>query len=351
MHSERYSRQTQLKEIGKAGQQKLADARVVVLGCGGLGSVATPYLAGAGVGHITLVDGDMPTVSNLHRQVFFATDSEHTTKSMAIAQHIQKLNSEIDLTVISSMLTKATITEVLADADLVLECTDSIQCKYLANDYCHIHRIPMIYGGIHQVEGYVSLFDNTSAESIHLRDIFPVVDETIPSCSEVGVLGTLAGIIGLLQANEAIKYLTGAGTTLAGTLLTYHALDNEQMKVRLQKSYNGDMKQTYADSSYLQLSLCDVPEITYQRLMTNRPYYTVVSILEPDEHQSLDEDVLTLPLSTLAVDQWQASREGSPTVFYCKSGKRSAALVAELSMRYGHEDVYSLKGGLMHEYE
>lgn len=351
MNSERYIRQTQLDAIGVEGQKKLRAAHVVVVGCGGLGSVAAPYLAGAGIGHLTLVDGDMPSISNLHRQVFFDTNSQHTTKSMAIAQHIQKLNSDVELTVVSSMLTKDTIAEVFAGADLVLECTDNVQCKYLANDYCHLQGIPLVYGGIHKVEGHVSLFANTSDQSIHLRDIFPVIDDTIPGCSEVGVLGTLAGLIGILQANEAIKQITGAGTTLVGTLLTYHALENEQLKLTLKKSYTDDLAKVYASSDYLSLSACDVPEITYDRLMANRDYYTVVSILEPHEHQPLDAAVVTQPLSELVADQWQPERRGQHTVFYCKSGKRSAALVAELTARHGHESVYTLKGGLMHGYE
>ena len=205
MSNERYIRQTTLEELGVEGQEKLNAAHAVVIGCGGLGSIAAPYLAGAGVGEITLVDGDVPHISNLHRQVFFSENQNQISKSEALADHIINLNSDIKVNAISEMLSNENVEGIIQNADIVLECTDDIITKYLVNDACHLAGIPMVYGAIYKYDGYVSFFENASIESIHLRDIFPEPDLDLLTCSQVGVLNTIAGLIGLLQANEAIK--------------------------------------------------------------------------------------------------------------------------------------------------
>ena len=345
MQNERYIRQTLLDQIGESGQKKLSIAHIVVIGCGGLGSIAAPYLAGAGVGKITLVDADKPHVSNLHRQVFFDVSSMTQTKSQALADHIKSLNPTIEVIVKEQMVAKKNIEEIINGATVVLECTDNIQTKYLVNDYCHIHNIPLVYGAIHKYDGYVSLFANVDKESIHLRDIFATPNEDIPTCSEVGVMGALAGLIGLMQANEAIKYITDAGQVLIDQLLTYNILDNTQMKLKLKKSYKNDVSAIYQVSSYQSKSTCDITEITLEELQSNRSKYDLISILEDYEHKDIDDDVEHIPLSTIHPEELVEDLEG-PTVFYCTTGKRSTVLVRMLKAIDAEVEVYSLKGGL-----
>lgn len=345
MAEDRYIRQTLLNQIGESGQAKLSAAHIVVIGCGGLGSIAAPYLAGAGVGKITLVDADRPHVSNLHRQVFFDQSSMSKTKSQALTDHVKSLNPTIKVIAIEQMVAKKNIDEIIKGATAVLECTDHIQSKYLVNDYCHNHNIPLVYGAIHKYDGYVSLFQNIDKESIHLRDIFAVPNEDIPTCSEVGVMGTLAGLIGLMQANEAIKHITGAGTTLVDQLLTYNILDNTQMKLKLKKSYKNDVAAIYQVSSYQSKSNCDITEITLEELQANRSKYELISILEDYEHQDIDDDVEHMPLSTIHPEELVDDLEG-PTVFYCTTGKRSAVLVRMMKAVDSEVEIFSLKGGL-----
>lgn len=345
MAENRYIRQTLLDQIGDLGQQKLLAAHVVVIGCGGLGSIAAPYLAGAGVGKLTLVDADQPNISNLHRQVIFEESVMHLSKSKAVANHIEKLNPTIEVVVIEQMITKKNVEEIISGATIVLECTDDIQTKYLVNDFCHIHHLPLVYGAIHKYDGYVSLFENKNKDSIHLRDIFAVANEDIPTCSEVGVMGTLAGLIGLLQANEAIKYIAGAGVTLIDQLLTYNILDNTQMKLKLKKSYQSNVASIYQVSSYQSKSNCDITEITHEDLQSNRSKYNLMSILEDYEHQDLDDDVEHMPLSTIHPEELIDDLE-RPTVFYCTTGKRSAVLVRMLKAIDSEVEIFSLKDGL-----
>ncbi len=344
MDKSRYIRQTLLDRIGESGQEKLLNTCIAIVGCGGLGSIAAPYLAGAGVGHIILIDGDVPDISNLHRQVLFFEEITQKTKSSLLADHIKKLNSDIQVTVQNHMISKSNISDLLANADLVLECTDNIQAKYLVNDYCHINRIPVSYGAIYKYDGYVSFFENIDSNSIHLRDIFPIPNDDLPTCSEVGVLGTLAGLIGILQANEAIKYITKAGEPLIGRLLSYDILTNNQMKLKLKKSYGADVSEVYNSSNYSLLTVCDIPEIDLHEVILNRDKYRLISILEDKEHKNIDTEVIREPLSALVFDKWNYTTD-KIHVFYCMSGKRSDDLVRRL-ITNGKTNVYSLKGGL-----
>lgn len=341
----RYIRQTLLDAIGHEGQHQLMQSHVAVVGCGGLGSIAAPYLAGAGVGHITLIDGDSPDITNLHRQVLYTTDGPQATKASLLAEHIAKLNPDIRVTVHESMLTKMNISELLAGIDIVLECTDHILTKYLVNDYCHLHRTPMIYGAMYKYDGYASVFENISAESIHLRDIYAQPNTDIPTCSEVGVMGTLAGLIGIMQANEAIKYITGAGSTLVGTYLSYSCLTNEQMKLRLIKTYSDDLELVYSTNSYREESGCSPYELAAETVLADLSKYTVISVLPDEEHVAIADTVLRQPMVTIDYETWQ-SADDKPVVFYCKSGKRSLQVVERLRRVQGSRAVYSLAGGV-----
>jgi len=345
MATNRYIRQTLLNRIGESGQKLLTDSVVAIVGCGGLGSIAAPYLAGAGVGQLILIDGDIPDLTNLHRQVFFSESIGSKTKAATLAEHIQQLNSQIKLTVYNDMISKENIGQFLRSANIVLECTDNIQAKYLVNDYCHISRTPMIYGAIHKFDGFLSCFENKDDSCIHLRDIFPVPNTDIPSCSEVGVLGTIAGMIGLMQANEAIKYITKVGDCMIGKLLSYDILTNNQMKLKLKKSYHENMKDIYSQSAYKMDISCDINEISYQEILKQRDAFELISILPDIEHQNIDDQVKRMPLNEIDIENWKPI-SGKPHVFYCISGKRSSGLVDRLGSVSRDVEVLSLIGGM-----
>ncbi len=340
---DRYARQKILAEIGESGQQRLLDAQVVIVGCGGLGGIAAAYLAGAGVGRLTLIDADRPSVSNLHRQVFFSS-ADQKTKAVILQEKLQQLNPDIEITACAEYLTKHNIDELLTGADLVMECTDDIFCKYLTNDFCVLESIPLIYGAIHKYEGYVSLFVNGAETDIHLRDLFSDPDPNTPVCSEVGVMNTIAGIIGLLQANEAIKYILGIGEPLAGKLLTYNSLTNQQLIIQLSKTYNSDLTEVYEQSNYDHEDGALVPEITAADIGTALGSYSFISVMPPHEHQAISPDTVRLDLTAMSEYELKAA---VPTIVYCRTGRTSKKAVAQWLAHTPTAKIFSLKGGFL----
>lgn len=340
MSSDRYIRQVILDKMGPSGQERLSQATVLVIGCGGLGSIAAPYLAGAGVGKLILVDGDKPHVSNLHRQVFFS-EQDTSTKAHHLAEHIERLNPEVEVVVVPQMITKENIKPLLELSDIVLECTDDMWTKYLVNDYCHLYHVPLVYGAIHKYNGYVSTFDNESEESIHLRDIFPEPNLEVPTCAEVGVLGTLAGLIGLLQANEALKYISQCGPTLSGKLLTYDILTNDQMTVRLKKAYTKDKEEVIASHTYVMEACSTELSISLEEVRSHPEKYQLINIQESYEADPVDLESIAQPLTEIDVESWQPHNE-KIHVFYCAKGQRSRALVDQLIAKYPELPVLSL---------
>ncbi len=340
--STRYARQISLSEIGEEGQQLLHNAHVVIVGCGGLGAIAASYLAGAGVGQITLIDADVPSESNLHRQVFY-TPNETQTKAEALAKYIQTFNPGLQLNIKGQMLDKSNIASLIVKETVVLECTDNILCKYLVNDYCHLHQIPMIYGAIYKFDGYVSCFRNQDNYDIHLRDIFPEPDLAVPSCADVGVMNTIAGMIGLLQANEALKYILSLGDSLSGKLLSYHCLTNDQMKLTVSKNWTHDMQTVYDQNNYRAEVLCTDYAITWDEYFQEASRYTLISILEENEHDFSVDQCCRHPMSSFNMKE---VKQDKPLVLFCMSGKRSTTLAHKIKTENPALQVYSLQGGL-----
>ena len=341
MHNERYSRQILLSEVGENGQQKLLASHIAIVGCGGLGAIAASYLAGAGVGKMTLIDGDIPSLSNVHRQVVYS-GLEKETKAEVLQHKLSILNPEVQITTVTAYLNKENINDCLTGVDLILECTDDIMCKYLVNDFAALDQIPLVYGAIYKYEGYVSTFLNKNENDIHLRDIFPHPDETVPTCAEVGVLNTIAGMIGLLQANEALKILLGLGEVLAGRLLTYDCLSNRQMILKINKTWDQDLEETYEKNTYLPMDCSFVPEIGIEELLSNREAYTLISVMAASEHQSIDNTTIHNP--DISQDGAPSTTSEKSLVLYCKYGRTSKHIAAKL-ISSGSHNIRSLKGG------
>ena len=340
--NERYARQISLAEIGEEGQQKLLSSQVAIVGCGGLGAIAATYLAGAGVGRLILVDGDVPSLSNVHRQVLY-TGRETESKAASLKKRLNALNPEVEIKISPAYLTKDNINELLTGVDLILECTDDIMCKYLVNDFAALDQIPLVYGAIYKYEGYVSTFLNTSDEDIHLRDIFPEPDDTLPTCAEVGVLNTIAGLIGLLQANEALKVILGIGEVLSNQLLTYDCLSNRQMTLKLKKNWDKDLEEHYEKTSYTSLDCSFVSEIEIDELLKNRADYKLVSVMTASEHQAIDNE--TLHNISLTTDFSALANSEKAIVLYCKYGRTSKQTAAKLLDAYPNKNILSLKNG------
>lgn len=230
---ERYSRHILLKEVGVRGQKKLLNARVLIIGAGGLGSPAAMYLAAAGVGTIGIADGDVVELSNLQRQILHGTKDLGRPKAESARETMEDLNPDVHVIPHPFMVTAENIMELISGYDFVLECTDSFSAKFLINDACVLAAKPFCHGGIIRFFGQVMTW--VPGEGPCYRCVFkePPPPGAAPTCREAGVIGALPGTIGCFQAMEAIKYILGAGELLTGQLLTYDALDMEFQKIAL----------------------------------------------------------------------------------------------------------------------
>lgn len=224
--AERYARQLQLPQVGEAGQAKLGAAKVALLGAGGLGAPAALYLAAAGVGQLSLIDDDRVERSNLHRQVIHADARVGMPKTESARIALAALNPRVRIETYSERLQADNVERLLAGHDLVIDGTDNFPARYLVAAASQRLRLPMVYGAVERFTGQVSVFDPRRADSPCYRCLFPEPPSAAeaPNCSEAGVLGVLPGIVGLLQATEALKLLLGIGEPLVGRLLSLDAL-------------------------------------------------------------------------------------------------------------------------------
>ncbi|MDV2452087.1 molybdopterin-synthase adenylyltransferase MoeB [Xanthomonas hortorum] len=234
---ERYSRHLRLPQVGLEGQQRLARARVLLVGAGGLGSPAAFYLAAAGIGHLRIADDDMVDRSNLQRQILHTEDSVGIAKVASAAQRIAALNPRVQVDALQTRVTASNVEALLQDVDVVIDGADNFPARYLLNDACVKLGKPLVYGAVQQFEGQLSVFDagRNRGHAPCYRCLFPEPPppEFAPSCADAGVLGVLPGVIGLLQASEAIKLLLGIGDSLAGRLLSFDALAMRFREIRL----------------------------------------------------------------------------------------------------------------------
>jgi len=226
---ERYARHLVLREVGGPGQQKLKAARVLIVGAGGLGAPAALYLAAAGVGRITLVDPDHVSLSNLQRQVLYATGDEGRAKVEAAAERLAALNPHVELFPVLAHLTEDNARDLLRGHDLILDGTDDFATRFAVNAACVAERIPLVSGAIGRWTGQVGVFAGRPCYQCLVPEIPPDAE----TCSVVGVVGALAGVIGSMMALEAIKLIAGAGAPLTGRLLIYDALAAEVRTVRI----------------------------------------------------------------------------------------------------------------------
>lgn len=231
----RYSRQIMLPEIDAGGQLKLANAKVVIFGLGGLGSSASIYLAAAGVGHLILNDFDKVDLSNLQRQILHSTDDIGKLKTESARDHLLSLNPEITLSLIDTRLEASELEEVITDADVVLDATDNFTSRFLINQACVSARVPLVSGAAIRFEAQVSVFDPRDKTSPCYRCLYGEGENTDETCTANGVISPLLGIIGSIQAIETMKLIMGIGQTLTGKLLLFDAMNIEWHQANLPK--------------------------------------------------------------------------------------------------------------------
>ncbi len=356
---ERYQRQLILKGFGAEAQQKLLSASVLVIGAGGLGCPVLQYLVAAGVGSIGIVDDDVVSLSNLHRQVLYNVQMIGKPKTTCAVEVLQQLNPQVKFTVYNERLTTKNAADILSLYHVIVDGSDNFATRYLVNDSCVLLNKPLVYGAISQYEGQVAVFNvqQNNEHSANYRDLFPYPPKEgeVLNCAEAGVLGVLPGIIGSMMANETIKLITGTGKLLVNRLLTYNTLNNQTYELEIAARAETrslipatEVALLQTDYEWLCSSATAVNEIdanTFNAIIAEGTA-AIVDVREKDEQPVVTAfSHLQIPLSGL---QEHASWLTEDTiVVFCMSGKRSAMAVKQLTELFGAtKKVYSLKGGI-----
>lgn len=334
-----------MPEIGEAGQQKLKDSAVLVIGCGGLGSPVLMYLAAAGVGKIGLVEFDSVDETNLQRQILFSEKAVGKSKIDEAEIRLKSLNSFIEIVKFPERLTSENAIAIFSDFDVIIDGSDNFPTRYLVNDACELTGNPFVYGAIHRFEGQVSVFNYEGG--VTYRDLFaePPKPEMAPNCATAGVLGMMAGIVGTLQATEAVKMLTGIGEVLSGRLLLIDALSSSFRKIRIQK--NPDRKPVEKLIDYE--AFCGektLAGISFARFLDMKPEIAqLIDVREPHEFEQENLGGELMPLSMLEEFIPQIKKDGV-VVVHCQSGMRSKRAIEFLKENHGFENLVNLEGGI-----
>jgi len=358
---EQYSRHLSLQDFGLESQIKLKNSSVLVIGAGGLGCPVLQYLVAAGVGKIGIVDNDVIESSNLQRQILFDHDDIGSPKAKVAAAKLTRLNPFIKINPIIERLKKENAEFLFDGYDLIVDGTDNFSSRYLINDACILFEKPLIHGSIHLFEGMVSVFNFQGGPTY--RCLFPEqpASSSIPSCAEAGVLGVLPGIIGCMQAMEAIKVITGRGQPLSGKILSYNSLSNSTRIINLQalpqsreiKELPDSCEPSCSDSSpkiCLNKKIVEISEDELREMMAKKKDLQILDVredwermqsrIDPSLHQPLGTLVNSVPVSPL--DCLIPEKE---VVVYCKAGVRSR-MACEALQSIGFNHLFNLSPGM-----
>lgn len=361
----RYNRHLVLEDFGMQAQLKLKQAKILVVGAGGLGCPALLYLAAAGVGTLGIIDDDKVSLSNLQRQVLYVVTDVGKNKAEAARERLSLLNPTINFACYPVRITSENALGIIKNYDVVVDGTDNFPTRYLLNDACVLLDKPMVYGSILKFEGQASVFNYKKEDgtySANYRDIFPVPPDadSVPNCEQAGVLGVLPGMIGSIQASEAIKIVTGTGTPLADKLVLLDALTMELTTITLPAlqarntiknlmDYEDFCGINQKNSKSLSIKTNAMKEITVQELQSLKESgedFQLIDVREPHEYDICNLDGELIPMSQIPHNVAKISKD-KKVVVHCRSGKRSGDIVLWLEKNQGFENLYNLKGGIL----
>ena len=359
----RYRRHLTLPELGLDGQKRLLESSVLLIGAGGLGCPAAQYLAAAGVGTLGLVDDDVVDASNLQRQILFSTADVGRPKVEVARERLIGLNPDVTVHAMQTRLDSSNALELFADYDVVLDGTDNFPTRYLTNDACVLLGLPNVHGSIFRFEGQASVFDSRSGPCYRCLYPEPPPPGAVPSCAEGGVLGILPGTIGLVQATETIKLLTGIGASLSGRLLHYDALEMAWREFKMRKDpgcpicgeeptikalidYEGFCGMPAREGEApAEMNLCSASNLSARRVANEE--LVLLDVREADEVKvARIEGALWIPLDELESRIGELiPAKGLPIIVHCHHGGRSEKAVRVLLNR-GFARAENLDGGI-----
>jgi len=349
----RYQRHLTLPGFGESAQLKLKQAKVLVIGAGGLGCPALQYLAAAGVGTLGIVDDDVVSLSNLQRQILFAESEVGQRKAEVASRKLEAMNPHIRCVPHVARLMVDNAMELIGEYDVIVDGTDNFPTRYLINDACVLANKPLIYGALYTFQGQASVFNFQGGPTYRCLFPEPPRPEDAPNCSEIGVVGVLPGMIGVIQATEAIKVLTGIGQPLSGKLLTFDALSMRQHIV--------NFKRVPEQAEVTELKLLEyscgisrqesVVEVDPADLQADTSDFQLLDVRENWEREICCLPGAHLPLGTILEGNADFAALGfdpeMPTYVYCKGGVRSLKAAEAMQANYGFKHLKSLRGGIL----
>ncbi len=363
----RYTRHILLPEIGVEGQKKLLAAKVLVVGAGGLGCPISLYLAAAGVGTIGLVDFDTVDASNLQRQILFTTEDVGKPKVEVAAKRLKALNPDVTVNTYQVALKSDNIMDILKNYDMIIDGTDNFPTRYLTNDAAALQGKPNIYGSIFRFDGQVTVFKTPEGPCYRCLYPEPPPPGEVPSCAEGGVMGAMVGTIGAIQATEAIKLITGAGTPAIGKFVIYNSLDMQFRNLKLRKDpscplcgKNPTIKELIDYEQFCGMKVEDtqtketamkkdeIDALGLKVKMDEKQDFVLVDVREQNEYDMarIPGSVL-VPLSQLPNQFHELDKyKGKEIVVHCKSGMRSQKAIAFLKQQ-GFDHLVNMAGGIL----
>lgn len=359
---ERYNKHLMLRDIGVKGQKRIKAAKVLIIGLGALGSPVVQYLATAGVGTIGIVDFDEVSLGNLQSQVIHGTRDVHRPKTASAKDTIKSINPKVKIETYNQKLEAENIADIICGYDVIVDCTDNYPARYLINDACALCKKPLVFGAMYQFEGQVSIFDAKNGPCLRCQFPSPPPAGLFPTCSEGGAISPLPGIIGSIQASEALKLIIGGGENLTGKLFVLDSRNFRTSVLNICKNEHcpicgSDPSITeikdfdYADFCGLKPADDEIPVETIEpeelaSRIARGDHLTIIDVREPHERAiHRFPDAIVIPIGQLARRQKELNPDAD-TVFICTEGKRSILAINTLREAGYIGPMYSLKGGI-----
>jgi len=334
----RFHRQTILPNYGEAAQQKLLNSKVLVIGAGGLGCPCLQYLVSSGIGLIGIVDGDIIDISNLQRQILFTTNDIGKNKAVTAKEKLKDIHPSTEINSFSFFLDGKNAKEIISKYDVVIDCTDDFNTRYLINDVCVELSKPLIFGANYQFEGQVAVFKMDDTK-INLRDIFPTPPKQAMRCEEAGAMGAVLGILGSVQALETIKLITEQQDCLYNEMLYLNVIKYETIKIKISKKLS-DVRSPMLGNTINGLNVEEFIE------KINNPLVQLIDVRNETELPKVDFNCTQIPLPTLKENIHLLNKE-KEIVLFCHAGIRSLEAAERLQDEFDFQQVSHLKGGIV----
>ncbi len=348
----RYDRQIALPEWGNPGQEKVAAAKVLIVGAGGLGVPVLQYLAAAGVGHLGIIDEDVVDISNIHRQPLYDADDCGRNKATVAAEKIFQLNPEVQTTVFPFHLQAGNVANTISTYDIIVDASDNFPTRYCINDAAVLLNKPIVYGAVSAMEGQLSVLNYQEGPTYRCLFPTPPSPGSVPDCESTGIMGTIPGTIGMLMATEVLKMITGVGYPLRRQLLTWRAYmqnfftfefdRNANYRKLVPEDVEALSKMDYPAFCGIQTKDVVTPEIWHN---TQSAFRACIDVREENEMPPSWENAIRLPLSSLQ-KKWDMPALNGQVLVYCQTGNRTQEAIRILQKKYPDVQFVTLHGGI-----